>query len=65
MTRSVLEQITVCAADVGGINSVKPPSMHSLLRNIVAGRGARYLHQNVSPVQRQRREKMGACSKEL
>lgn len=37
---------TVWAADVGGINNVKPPSIQIRLRNIVAGLGARYLCQN-------------------
>lgn len=35
---------TVCAADDGGMNSVKPPSIQSRFLNIVAGLGARYLN---------------------
>ena len=38
---------TVLEADVGGINNVKPPSMHRRFRNIVAGRGARYLQRHI------------------
>lgn len=34
---------TVSAAEVGGINNVRPPSMQSLLRKKVAGLGAKYL----------------------
>jgi len=34
---------TVFEAEVGGINNVKPPSIHNRLWNIVAGLGARYL----------------------
>lgn len=36
---------TVSEAEVGGINNVRPPSTHSLLRNKVAGLGAKYLKQ--------------------
>lgn len=39
--RLVINYITVFDAEVGGINKVKPPSMHSRLRNRVAGLGAR------------------------
>ena len=42
-----LKKNTVLEADVGGINNVKPPSMHRRFRNIVAGRGARYLQRHI------------------
>lgn len=43
---------TVCEAEVGGMNNVRPPSMHSLFRKTVTGLGARYLHKSVISAQR-------------